>query len=311
LGEKGFFVRARVTVGVFLLTLAGGLCLPSVAHALDRQAAKRLYNEGMAAYNLDDYVKAVERFKASYEQCLDPALLYNIAQAYRLGGDRAQALSFYRKYLRSAPRDARNRSDADARVKELEAQQLEPRAPGPAETASPPAAAPPVPEPAPSPRPPAPPPAAAAPPPAQPVPARPPVAVEAAAPPPAPAPAATGTWRPVVGWSAVGAGAVALGLGIVEALGGQSKLDEAVSDASKANVAHDPVAYQNAQKLYQDGTSQRTLGRILVGAGGVAVVGGVVLVLIGSSPKESRAVAMRVGPWMESGGGGILWSGRW
>jgi len=121
----------------------------------------------------------------------------------------------------------------------------------------------------------------------------------------------------VVGWSAAGAGAVALVIGVVEVLAAKSKVDDAVADAQTANTAQNMAAWQLAKSQYEDASSQRTLGTVLIAAGAVVAAGGAALALIGrGSPEKSGAVAMRVGPWIESvggdgGGGGILWSGRW
>jgi len=104
---------------------------------MDKAAAKALYNEGLAAYNLDDYATAIEKFKACYRESGDPALLYNIAQSYRKARDPAQALSYYRKYLRNAPPLATNRPEAEARARQMEAQ-LSQSKPADSPSASPP-----------------------------------------------------------------------------------------------------------------------------------------------------------------------------
>jgi hypothetical protein len=82
--------------------------------------AKDHYRKGTAAYNLGHYREAAQEYERAYEQTLDPALLFNVAQAHRLAGDQKKAAIAYRSYLRSAPRGDR-RDVAEAKLKEIEA----------------------------------------------------------------------------------------------------------------------------------------------------------------------------------------------
>jgi hypothetical protein len=82
--------------------------------------AKEHYKKGTAAYNLGKYAEAAQEYELSYRATLDPALLFNVAQAYRLAGDKKKALTAYKSYLRSAP-DGDKRELAEAKVKEIEA----------------------------------------------------------------------------------------------------------------------------------------------------------------------------------------------
>jgi tetratricopeptide (TPR) repeat protein len=81
--------------------------------------AKEHYRKGTAAYNLGRYREAAQEYERAYELTLDPALLFNVGQAYRLAGDRQKAVIAYRSYLRSAPEGDR-RAVAEAKLKELE-----------------------------------------------------------------------------------------------------------------------------------------------------------------------------------------------
>jgi hypothetical protein len=85
------------------------------------QDARRHYEEGTKAFNLGEYPRAVTEFKAAYNAKPDPLLLYNIAQAYRLGADPSQALFFYRSFLRNMPA-APNRKEVEGRIRTLEKQ---------------------------------------------------------------------------------------------------------------------------------------------------------------------------------------------
>src|SRR6185295_15455946 len=70
---------------------------------------------------LGRYQDAAREYEQAYEATLDAALLFNIAQAYRLAGDRRKAITTYRSYLRAAPTGAQ-RGLAEAKLKELESQ---------------------------------------------------------------------------------------------------------------------------------------------------------------------------------------------
>jgi tetratricopeptide (TPR) repeat protein len=95
-----------------------------------------------AAYNLGKYDDAAKEYEAAYEQTLDPNLLFNLGQTYRLAGNREKALTAYRSFIRSAP-DSPQRSLAESKIRELERQRsAPPPAPAPMPAAEPaPAAA--------------------------------------------------------------------------------------------------------------------------------------------------------------------------
>jgi tetratricopeptide (TPR) repeat protein len=104
-------------------------------------------------YNLGQYIEAARDYEAAYLQTLDPNLLFNVAQAYRLGGDGEKAITAYRSFLRSGPR-GEQRALAEAKLRELEekraaapAAPIVPTAPvaAPAPAVTPPAPTPAVP----------------------------------------------------------------------------------------------------------------------------------------------------------------------
>jgi tetratricopeptide (TPR) repeat protein len=67
--------------------------------------ARTVYEEGARYYELGEYDRALERFERAYAISGAPALLVNIAQAYRRKGpescDKAQA--FYERFLEKVP----------------------------------------------------------------------------------------------------------------------------------------------------------------------------------------------------------------
>src|ERR1700690_4301321 len=91
-------VRALV-VALALLVVVPGIR----AAAPPKDVATAHVRKATAAYNLGKYADAAKEYEAAYEQTLDPNLLFNIAQAYRLAGDREKAITAYRSFIRSAP----------------------------------------------------------------------------------------------------------------------------------------------------------------------------------------------------------------
>src|SRR5690349_21094377 len=67
------------------------------------QKARELADKGRAYHDAGDYMKAVAAFKEAYVLAPSPALLFNIAQAYRLAGDCDDAAWMYRRYLDTNP----------------------------------------------------------------------------------------------------------------------------------------------------------------------------------------------------------------
>jgi tetratricopeptide (TPR) repeat protein len=82
--------------------------------------AVALSDEGIAAFRQQRYDEAIAAFAASYALAPLPALSFDIAQAYRLKGDCANASELYRRYLREAP-DAPNREFAAQQLRTMEA----------------------------------------------------------------------------------------------------------------------------------------------------------------------------------------------
>ena len=109
----------RVLV-VLLVVSAVVLWSPLVA-ADPAEEAKHHFEEGSKAFSLGEFQRAVTEYKAGFEVRPDPVFLYNIGQSYRLAGNLADAVSFYRSYLRNAP-NAPNRREVARRIHDLEEQ---------------------------------------------------------------------------------------------------------------------------------------------------------------------------------------------
>lgn len=68
-----------------------------------------------------DYDGAVEAYERAYELSNDPSIIYEIAQAHRLAGEHARAISEYERYVKLAP-DGDRAADALAHQQTLEAE---------------------------------------------------------------------------------------------------------------------------------------------------------------------------------------------
>jgi tetratricopeptide (TPR) repeat protein len=64
------------------------------------RGAREHYHRGTVAFNLGHYEEAAGEYEEAYRLKDDPALLYNIAQARRLAGNRREALRSYKTFLR-------------------------------------------------------------------------------------------------------------------------------------------------------------------------------------------------------------------
>jgi hypothetical protein len=117
------FVTARraALLVVALVVVGGGRTAvaeePVAAEAAN--AARKHHKAGVTHYDLAEYGAALDEFKAAYRAVQDPSLLFNIAQCHRKLSQRADALSFYRSYLRRSPEGA-NRVEAEHHIQELE-----------------------------------------------------------------------------------------------------------------------------------------------------------------------------------------------
>jgi tetratricopeptide (TPR) repeat protein len=112
-------VKTRVAGAVCL-----ALLLASAAPARARvdeaaESARQHYHAGTKLFDLRRYREAAAEYEAAFEAKEDPALLFNIAQAYRLAGAYEDAVASYRSFLRHVP-EAANREQVLARIKELQ-----------------------------------------------------------------------------------------------------------------------------------------------------------------------------------------------
>jgi tetratricopeptide (TPR) repeat protein len=84
-----------------------------------KQEMRQQYEKATRAYDIKKYGEAIDGYQRIYEIGGDPAMLFNIAQAYRLNAQPEEALRFYRRYLQRSP-SARNRDDVERKIGDLE-----------------------------------------------------------------------------------------------------------------------------------------------------------------------------------------------
>jgi hypothetical protein len=110
--------------------VVAAMLVPALALAQPTRTADEWYKEGETQYNLGDFDKAAEAFKAGFAAESDdskkPAYLYNVAQAYRQGNKCKDAAFFYKRYLVLKDQDSvkplkpEKRAEIEARIAELE-----------------------------------------------------------------------------------------------------------------------------------------------------------------------------------------------
>jgi tetratricopeptide (TPR) repeat protein len=296
-----------VALGAPLILAAGtagglGRALAQQAASLtaeQKQEMKSHYEKGQRAYEVAKYADAIDEYAKVYEIGGNPAMLFNIAQSYRLNKQPGEAVRFYKRYLQRAP-NAPNKADVEQKISELEFDEKQRiGAPTPPAPPLPPAAAAPAAPssggtpssvaPAPPPAPPAPPAPAAAPPAAVPAPP-PPAPVTATPPEPAPVtpPPATppppeassgGNGRMIAVVSLMVVGAGGLVLAGFEGLAASSNADT-ISAQSKAGKVFDP-------SVETSGRRENAIAITSAIVGGAALVTGAVLLLTGSSSSPA------------------------
>ena len=101
---------------VALLLMSGR---PSRAADPRLDSARAHSQQGDSYYKLEKYANAIGEYEQAYLAKPDPSFLYNIAQCHRLMGQGAEAIKFYRRFLKDAPAAA-NRAVAEKHIRDLE-----------------------------------------------------------------------------------------------------------------------------------------------------------------------------------------------
>jgi tetratricopeptide (TPR) repeat protein len=118
--------------------------VPAALAGPNEDAAREAIKRATGAYNLGAYEEAVKEYEQAYRLVLDPTLLFNIGQSWRLAGKADKALVAYKAYLRTVDAAAPNLGQVKQRVAELERVVVEARTVASTPAASEAAPAPPV-----------------------------------------------------------------------------------------------------------------------------------------------------------------------
>ncbi|MCC6993652.1 MAG: tetratricopeptide repeat protein [Deltaproteobacteria bacterium] len=133
----------RAAAAILVVLLWAG---PAGAAPRDADAHAARGKQLFAAQQWDD---AIAEYQAAYDLDGKPTRLFNMAQAYRLKGDRARALELYRRYVALEP-SGRGAPDARIRIAELERALAGSPSPEPSPSPSPDPSTAPYPSPSPS-----------------------------------------------------------------------------------------------------------------------------------------------------------------
>jgi hypothetical protein len=108
----------RMTMAALVLTLAGRALGAPTPEA--RKQARAHYAKAVDHFNAGAYDAAATEFLAVYQIAPQSVLLYDAAQAYRLGNEPAKAVERYKQYLAAAPPHAGPRAEVERRIRELQ-----------------------------------------------------------------------------------------------------------------------------------------------------------------------------------------------
>jgi hypothetical protein len=104
-------MKMRLVISLTVLLGISGL-------AWAEKDARTLFQEANAHFAVGEFNEAGEKYQQAYKQKQDPALLYNAAQSFRLGGNNEKALVLYKNYVMFYPRE-RNVEDVKGQIVKL------------------------------------------------------------------------------------------------------------------------------------------------------------------------------------------------
>jgi hypothetical protein len=111
-------VAVAATVAL-VVALAGGARAASPLSPAQKQQMREHYDKATRAYDVQRFAEAVQEYQKVYEIGGDVAMLFNVAQAYRLNGQLEDAVFYYRRYLERSP-NAPNRADVEKKIGDLD-----------------------------------------------------------------------------------------------------------------------------------------------------------------------------------------------
>jgi tetratricopeptide (TPR) repeat protein len=116
-------IRRAVAAALLTLALTAPVRAQDSAEEAKRAAvleeARQHVAKAKVHYDLGEFKEAAEEYITVYRLRPIPAILFNVAQAYRQAGLYDKARQFYRSYLREAP-DAKNKVTIQQSIKEMD-----------------------------------------------------------------------------------------------------------------------------------------------------------------------------------------------
>jgi tetratricopeptide (TPR) repeat protein len=92
-----------IRAAAVLLAVAVALAGTARAQPGNEAEAEKRFQQAEALYKRGEYLAAAAEYQAAYDLSGLPGLLYNVAQSYRLGGEKKKAAEAYRLFLDKAP----------------------------------------------------------------------------------------------------------------------------------------------------------------------------------------------------------------
>jgi tetratricopeptide (TPR) repeat protein len=94
--------------------------------SVDAGQSRLHFERGRRYFQVDEYRKAIEEFKAAHVEKPDAAFLYDIAECHRRLGEPTEALVFFRRFMALSASNDPARSIARKRIAELESKRSAP-----------------------------------------------------------------------------------------------------------------------------------------------------------------------------------------
>lgn len=100
----------------------------SAPAAQQMEQARAHFKRARAYHDLQEYDRAIEEYRRAYELSKAPKILFNLAQVYRLDGDKQTAVEYYQLYLAEEPNSTIStvaREQVESLQREIAAQEAE------------------------------------------------------------------------------------------------------------------------------------------------------------------------------------------
>lgn len=101
---RGIVVALGLLSCLGAATLDPSECQAQAAPTAEQRAqAREHFERGRQHHERGEYLEAAQEYQRAHDLSLAPKLLFNIAQVYRLAGDRTSSIAYYERYLAEEP----------------------------------------------------------------------------------------------------------------------------------------------------------------------------------------------------------------